>query len=309
MGFVILDELLARQAARVRRLTDQPRLPASRAEAADPPGSLISVDGAAAVVELVTWPPDAFERVVLGDRTATLHLVALPDPHEPTAAEAAVGLVTEIRSRTAPIDGVRTQLFLRWPEADTAMHPNWERAGLQVDALWCTRPLGELPSCPATDVLARPARPPDAERVAELAVEEVRFHLPLTPFTRDLPVVRPRVEPAVRRPARDRPVFVAERAGDVVGYALCRVIDTPDDGLVRPAPPGRTGHFLSVGVRADARGAGVGRAIVRAAASHLAGLGVQRYSAAFVPANPLASACWTRLGFRPLWRYWAAHLA
>jgi len=308
MRVVTFDQLLAHQAARVRRLTEQPRFPASHAEAADPPGSLITVAGAAAVVELVTWPPDAFERVVLGDRTASLHLVALPDPHEPAAAEAVTTLVAEIRSRIAPIDGLRTQLFLRWPDADTAMHAHWEQAGLQVDALWCTRPLGEVPASPAADVIARPALPTDAEQVGELAVEEVRFHLPLTPFTRDVPVVRPHVEAAVREPTPDRPVFVAERAGEVIGYAACRVVDTPGDGLVRPGPPGRTGHFLSVGVRADARDAGAGRAIVRAAAQHLARLGVERYSAAFLPTNRLASAFWTGRGFQPLWRYWAAIL-
>ncbi|MGH3587711.1 MAG: GNAT family N-acetyltransferase, partial [Pseudonocardia sp.] len=137
---------------------------------------------------------------------------------------------------------------------------------------------------------------------------EVRFHLPLTPFTRDVPVVRPYMEAAVRETAPDRPVFVAERAGAVLGYAACLVVDTPDDGLVRPTPPGRSGDFLSVGVRADARGTGVGTAIVGAAAHHLAGLGAQRVSAAFVPTNPLARAFWTRRGFRPLWRYWAAIL-
>ena len=302
------DHLLAHQAARLRRFTAEPRLPASRAEARARPGTLVTVPGAAAVVELVTWPMDAFERVVLGDRTASLHLAALPDPHNPAAADTVAALVADIRSRIAPVEGLRTQLFLRWPDADTAMHRHWEQAGLQVDALWCTRPLGEIPGSPAPDILARPARPGDAERVGELAVEEVRFHLPLTQFTRDVPVVRPHVEAAVREPTPDRPVFVAERAGEVVGYAVCRVVDTPDDGLVRPAPPGRTGHFLSVGVRADARGAGAGRAIVRAAARHLAGLGVQRYSAAFLPTNPLASAFWTGRGFRPLWRYWAAIL-
>jgi ribosomal protein S18 acetylase RimI-like enzyme len=142
--------------------------------------------------------------------------------------------------------------------------------------------------------------------VIELAHEELRFHLPLTPFTRELPVVRPFMQAAVRDQDPALPVFVIERDRTVVGYAVCRVVDIPDAGQGPALPPGRFAHFLSVGVREDIRGSGAGGALVRTAADALAREGASRISAAFVPANALASRFWTALGFRPVWHYYSA---
>lgn len=153
-------------------------------------------------------------------------------------------------------------------------------------------PLGPqpLPGRPAPGIRVRLAEPRDAAQVGDLAVEELCYRLPLTPFTRDVPVVRPRMSAAVSQPDPACPVFVAEQERDdpsaLIAYAACRLVDTPDDGLVHPAAPGRAGHFLSVGVAAEARGSGVGGALVHTAAAALADTGASLLTAAFVPGNP-----------------------
>jgi hypothetical protein len=74
------DALLAAESARVGVLAPGLRLPDRRRAAPVVSGEPLETAGAACVVEIVTWPQDAFERIVLGDRTGYLHLVALPDP-------------------------------------------------------------------------------------------------------------------------------------------------------------------------------------------------------------------------------------
>jgi GNAT superfamily N-acetyltransferase len=54
----------------------------------------------------------------------------------------------------------------------------------------------------------------------------------------------------------------------------------------------------------DARGAGVGRALMSAAHHELRTMGAERMFLYFNPPNPLSSVFWARQGYRPLWTIW-----
>jgi len=301
------ERLLAAQAVRIAAVPDAPPMPAGLAQAPAEDGDPVVVDRTAATAVVTTWAPDAFERVVLGDRTVTLATPALPDPRGPDAAAQVRALIKAVTATLTPM-GLRTQLTLRWPHRDTAMRRVLEDAGLQVDAIWTWHAGPRQPPRTVHAAEIRPARPADAQAVAELAVEEVRFHLPYSPFTRDLPVTRDWAEAIVGQPTPSQPVFVATVGETVAGYAVCSVVDTPDDGRLRRTPPGAHAHFLSVAVRADARGRGLGTALVSRVQAILAHHGVHRFSAAYVPGNPLSSVFWPARGFEPVWIYYAAIL-
>jgi ribosomal protein S18 acetylase RimI-like enzyme len=94
-------------------------------------------------------------------------------------------------------------------------------------------------------------------------------------------------------------VMVAERHGEVVGMAES-YLQPADRGESWPVRSGRFGYLNSVGVRADQRGNGVGRALVAATLDRLATLGAEAYTLYYLPANPLSSRFWSHLGFRPV---------
>ena len=97
------------------------------------------------------------------------------------------------------------------------------------------------------------ARPPAAfprpstPAITALAVEEVRFPAPLTPFLRDLPVVAAHVEDLLAAPDPATPLVVAESTHpphEVPGYAMCGITDR-----VRPGRSGAGAAFVPPGQR------------------------------------------------------------
>lgn len=302
-----VDAGLAAQAARIAGLAGAPPMPRSRTQAGDPPGVVVAAGDAAALVEVVTWLAGGAGGLDLGDRTAHVHLVALPDPAAPYCADAVAGLVDGIRGFVRRLPGqdgcLRTRVSLRWPEADTGMHPHWARAGLVVEGVRGFRSLAGLRSGSA-GVTVRRARPADVEAIAGRCGDGPRSPV-LTPFTREVPP-GPFVEAAVRARVPTRPVFVVERDGEVLGYAMCRVGATADAAPGRRSSAGRTVHLVSVGLREDAHGAGP--VLVAGIAADLARRGVVGCSAEYVPADPVARRFWTALGLRPVWRHYAAVL-
>ena len=131
----------------------------------------------------------------------------------------------------------------------------------------------------------------------------MQYHLPLTPFTRDLPITGAWAASAVVIGCSR--VRVAEQDGRLLGFALGVLRDCPADGLVRPIPPGLWGRLHSVDVTDAARRRGIGSSIVAATACALVDAGATRLSAAFVPTNPTAAPFRQHRGFAPVWDYWA----
>jgi len=167
------DDLLSVQAARLAALVDPGMVAATRSAAVPTDGEVLETAGVVGVVEVVNHPDHALDRVVLGDTTVVLHLVALPDPADAGAVPAVTEWLAAAAVHAGPRPGRRVQFFLRWPAADVAMGPVLEGAGLRIDAMWSVLPGTTVPAgCP--EVLTRPAMPGDAARVSDLAVEEMR---------------------------------------------------------------------------------------------------------------------------------------
>lgn len=101
------------------------------------------------------------------------------------------------------------------------------------------------------------------------------------------------------------PVWLAEREGVVAGLAHCRLVDAgPGSVIGTRLRPGKWGYVNCVSVRAEARGTGVGRALMTVAHRELARLGATGTFLYYNPPNPLASVFWPRQGYRPLWTIW-----
>ncbi|MCT2587126.1 GNAT family N-acetyltransferase [Actinophytocola sp. S1-96] len=104
---------------------------------------------------------------------------------------------------------------------------------------------------------------------------------------------------------RGDPVWLAERDGVVVGLAHCRLLDVqPGSAAGARLPAGRWGYVNCVSVLAEARGAGIGRALAAVAHRELAAAGATGTFLYYNPPNPLASVFWARQGYRPLWTLW-----
>ena len=103
--------------------------------------------------------------------------------------------------------------------------------------------------------------------------------------------------------AGDALVLVARRGGAVVGYAVAHLQDGPDDTFAVGA---RYAELYSLSVAPEARGAGVGTALMDALDERLAELGITDLSVAVMAANEDAIRFYRRRGLVPvelvLWR-------
>jgi ribosomal protein S18 acetylase RimI-like enzyme len=101
----------------------------------------------------------------------------------------------------------------------------------------------------------------------------------------------------------DALVLVARRAGTPVGYAVARLRDGPDDTFAVGA---RYAELYSLSVAPEARGGGVGTALMDALDEHLSGLGIADLSIAVMAGNEAALRFYRRRGLVPvelvLWR-------
>ncbi|CRK56148.1 hypothetical protein [Alloactinosynnema sp. L-07] len=117
--------------------------------------------------------------------------------------------------------------------------------------------------------------------------------------------------PAIKRAAlsthllQGDPVWIAERDGRVVGHAEGWHTDSvPGSWAETRVRHGRWGYVNCLSVRADARGTGVGRALMDVVHAELLGepsVGAFLY---YNPPNPVSPAFWSRQGYRPLWTVW-----
>ncbi|MCR6486674.1 GNAT family N-acetyltransferase [Amycolatopsis sp. OK19-0408] len=100
-------------------------------------------------------------------------------------------------------------------------------------------------------------------------------------------------------------VWLAEADGVPAGLAACALASpAPGDSIHGRLPPGRWGYVDTLSVAPEARGGGVGRALMAAAHGELLRPGVRGTFLFYHPANPLSPVFWHRQGYRPLWTMW-----
>jgi ribosomal protein S18 acetylase RimI-like enzyme len=146
------------------------------------------------------------------------------------------------------------------------------------------------------DLTVRPAAATDMPAVARLAARLVRQHHAWDP--QRFLCMEP-VEPGYERwlthelDDEDAVIFVAERAGRVIGYAYGRLEERDWNALLDAH-----GGLHDVLVDEAARGAGVGAALVEAVCARLRALGAPRVVLMSAAPNVAAQRLFARLGFR-----------
>jgi len=155
------------------------------------------------------------------------------------------------------------------------------------------------------DVIVRAATENDLDDLVRLALAETAYSA-LVGGT----VLRPEAEQIKRETigthlGQGDLVLVAERGGVPVGLAECWLNESvPGSWAETRLPHGRWGYVNCLSVVPDARGGGVGRALMSAAHRELRTMGAERMFLYYNPPNPLSSVFWARQGYRPLWTIW-----
>lgn len=200
--------------------------------------------------------------------------------------------------------GADSACLLTWPSRDAeAARPLLAHGFTPLTCLAVrTAPDG---GARAADVAVRLATAADLDVVLALELAELAYSALV-----GAAIMRPDAE-AVKRAALTRhidqgdPIWLAERDGVVVGVAHCRLLDVRPDGLTGVRlRPGRWGYVNCLSVSDQARGGGVGRALMSVAHRELHRRGATGTFLYYNPPNPLASVFWARQGYRPLWTSW-----
>jgi ribosomal protein S18 acetylase RimI-like enzyme len=185
------------------------------------------------------------------------------------------------------------------PAYDKSLVDAWFRLGFGLQHVHGIR---ELPIVPATVAAGLTIRPPtraDIPVMAQLDLE-LRRHQSLSPtFSAVEP---PSLQECVAEQEKDFgdpdfPTFVAERAGQVVGYAIGCALDKSSSHS-GPAAPDRAAFLGFAAVLPEARGLGVGRALGEAVLAWSAEAGFGCVVTDWRATNLLSSRTWPRLGFR-----------
>lgn len=208
-----------------------------------------------------------------------------------------------VLDRLAP--GTDSACLVTWPSRDAEAGRALLAHGFApLTTLAVRRATGETTGSSA-GLAVRLATGRDLDVMLELELAELEYSALV-----GAAVARPDAR-AVKRAALARnleqgdPVWLAERDGVVVGLAHCRLLDADPSSLSGTRlPTGRWGYVNCVSVRAEARGAGVGRALMAVAHRELARRGADSTFLYYNPPNPLASVFWARQGYRPLWTIW-----
>lgn len=150
---------------------------------------------------------------------------------------------------------------------------------------------------PAPDFVIRDMAASDTEPVVDLIWELNRYENALSSDrATDRDSARACLAANERRVAPEGRHLVAERAGRVVGYACC--------GLVEGEPFIRTdlrlyGYVFELVVAPDCRGAGIGGALLAACETHIRSKGVKSIGIGVLAANRGAIRLYERMGFAP----------
>jgi ribosomal protein S18 acetylase RimI-like enzyme len=193
----------------------------------------------------------------------------------------------------------RTAQYVIVPAHDKALVDAWFRLGLGLQHVHGIR---GLPIAPATVTVGLTIRPPtraDIPVMAQLDLE-LRRHQSLSPTFSA--VEMPSLEKCLAEQEEDFgdpdfPTFVAERAGQAVGYAIGCALDK-SRAHTGPAVPDRASYLGFAAVLPEARGLGAGRALGEAVFAWSAEAGFGCVVTDWRATNLLSSRTWPRLGFR-----------
>ncbi|GGP57664.1 GNAT family N-acetyltransferase [Saccharothrix coeruleofusca] len=224
-----------------------------------------------------------------------------------------------VHSLTWHPDADLDDLLRRWPlsgadDPDTAAvvvvpsraadAPRTLRAhGFAPSVVIAARRAGRGPARPS-EVAVRELTGADVDVVTELNLEVVRYDSRFGMVTErpsSAARLRERVASLLER---DRPcAWVAHRGGDVLGALY---LDWPghSDWIADRTSLAPAAYIPMLGVRSEARGTGVGSALVRHVHGLLDGAGVAVTLLHHAPLNPLSTPFWYSHGYRPLWTTW-----
>ncbi|MGC7102032.1 GNAT family N-acetyltransferase [Amycolatopsis lurida] len=258
-----------------------------------------------AVLYLSRLPPGAVGRLFSPART--WELTPLLDAGDTAGLRA---LLPTVRVRLlAERPGPDSACVLAWPSLDAPVAGVLPRYGfLPKTAIGVRVPSNPAaPAGPATGppgLLVRAATEADLEELLALEVAELRYAA-LVGTARPLDNAAALLEPGLRRLLAEGHVWIAEADGLAVGMASTRcVIPEAGGALANRLPGGRWGYVSTLSVAEEARGGGVGRALMAVAHRALAESGVRGTFLFYNPCNPLSSVFWHRQGYRPLWTIW-----
>lgn len=231
----------------------------------------------------------------------------VPRLREPDTFAALKDLLGQWRDHLAGVPEANdedTAAMINWPSRDVSGVKALLGHGMQPIAVIAVRTAGHPPAPAHADLVIRQARPDDVGAVTELEMGVIRYDAHF-----GMAVIRPATEALVRAETfaalASRPswAWLAERGGRPVGLVH---VQPPEDsdwiaGMTRP---GTTAYLQTLFVRPDARGRGVGAALVRRAHAELDGRGIATTLLHYAQMNPLSAPFWNRMGYRPLWTGW-----
>ena len=192
-----------------------------------------------------------------------------------------------------------TAQYVLIPAHDTALVDAWFRLGFGLQHTHGIRGLPARPAAVATGLTIRAPTRADIPVMARLS-QELRRHQWLAPTFSAVAV--PSLEECLAEEEEDFgdpdfPTFVAERDGQVVGFAVGFALDkaSAHRGL---AAPDRASYLGFAAVLPEARRMGAGRALGEAVLTWSAESGFDCVVTDWRATNLLSSRTWTRLGFR-----------
>jgi GNAT superfamily N-acetyltransferase len=198
-----------------------------------------------------------------------------------------------------------TAAMITWPSLDPIPVTAFVRHGFAPLVVLAARQSSRSSlTLPGAGVRIRPAQDTDLDVLADLNLAVVEYDSQFGVVT-----ARPGTRAGLLASyadvlAREEPgVWLAERSGEPVGMIA---VDLPPHadwtaGLVTTSPVGYVGCLF---VREDARGSGVGGALVAQGHRALEAAGVPVTLLHHALPNPTATPFWYSHGYRPLWTFW-----
>lgn len=264
-----------------------------------------------AFVKPALWeiPAESGQRAFFSARNGIAHHLTLPDltnKYTPALASALLQALHDYwQTRDVACD------IIHWPNCDSWLEPILKRFNFVLATELAYYPPAQVrryKNAHQEGLHTRLAQPGDEELLVRLFEEELRYHLPFTPFVH--------VDDAILRAFRARLarlwagedvetgapcVVVVEKRHEVVAMAECDLYNwgESDAGFLSP---GRYIHISNASVRSDQRGQGIGHFLVGAIFSTFATLQNRGYILWYNPDNPSSSTFWRKIGFRPLWK-------
>ncbi|RZS34931.1 acetyltransferase (GNAT) family protein [Herbihabitans rhizosphaerae] len=200
--------------------------------------------------------------------------------------------------------GADSSCVVFWPSRDAEVTKSLLHHGfvpLSVIAVRGREPGDE----PPPGVTIRRATERDIDTVLHLAMVELAYSAQVGGTVLRPGAARIKRDALIPRLAAGDPMWLAERDGVAIGLAECWLTESePGSWTATRLPVGSWGYVNCLSVLPDARGAGVGQALMSVAHNEMHRRGVRGTFLYYNPPNPLSSVFWARQGYRPLWTVW-----